>query len=144
MPRRPLFIVLLLSMLLHAVSLGGHWAGAGNVEQAVHTLLHWAGGAHHHHRSESSQDASLLGFEAFSEELAAATLAPDESYHLDHSSDSNHHLAVDGYLSCIGPIPSSIDGPSERAGCMPPLPAAETAPRGPVLQGLRRPPRPIA
>lgn len=140
--RRPLFLILLLSMLLHAVSLGGHWAGAGNVQQAVHALLHWAGSAHHHHAQHADAAEALQGFEAFAEELAAATPISVPDLHQDQSGDSNMHMGIDGCLSGIGPIPSCIGGPGARsAAATQHLPLAENAPEGPFLEGLKKPPK---
>jgi hypothetical protein len=144
MSRRPIFLTLLLAMLLQAVSLGGHWAGAGAhgpTRDALHALLHWAGSAHHHDHHATQR---MEGFEAFADELATATLSMDQSWHQDQSADSHLHMDMDACLSMMGPIPASVSSPWIPPASPRPLPSAEAALAGPVLEGLKRPPKSLA
>lgn len=143
---RPVIIVaLLMSMLLQTVTLGGHWFGALSSSGALHSLMHWAGLSHHHdHAVAQAQAEDDSEFEAFAAELAEANLNPHQSFHLDHSVDSSHHMSQDACVSAMGPIPASLSGaiianPSPR-----PLVFAEAARPDPVLASLRRPPRHLA
>jgi hypothetical protein len=145
---------LLLSMLLQAVSLGGHWAGHGNTADALHAVLHWSGVLHHHDHAVTQaarldsgarqpQDGAA-GFEAFAEEFAQATLHPGESFHQDRSLDSRYHLNVDACLFAVGIIPSMPVSPKLAIEASPPRAVPASARTDPVLDGPRRPPRSLA
>ncbi|OWQ83768.1 hypothetical protein CDN99_25170 [Roseateles aquatilis] len=161
MNSRSVIAALLLSMLLQAVSLGGHWAGNGNPADALHAVLHWSGVLHHHDHevTESAQrdgGASLpaqaasaggddgTGFEAFAAEFAQVTLHPGESYHQDHSLDSRHHLSIDACVSVVGMIPALIASPDLSQSGGPPVAGPQVEPVDPFLYGPLRPPRSLA
>lgn len=160
---------LLTSMLLQAVSLGGHWAGNGNPADALHAVLHWSGVLHHHdhevtqaeldaggERARVALQAKLpalalpaaeaddAGFEAFAEEFAQVTLHPGQSYHQDHSLDSRHHLSIDACFGAVALIPSVPGSPLMALETAPPVAGPETEPADPFLNGPRRPPRSLA
>lgn len=140
---RPVVIAaLLISMLLQAVSLGGHWVGVANPAEALHAVLHWSGLSHHHDHAitEASVDDDA-GFEAFAAELALVTLKPHQSYHQDHSVDSNHHMGQDACVSAMGPVPAGLGGTVMAvSGPRPPV-LSEAEPADPCLAGPRRPPK---
>lgn len=140
---RPVVIAaLLMSMLLQAVSLGGHWFGMANPAETMHAVLHWSGLSHHHDHSVtqvSAEDDS--GFEAFSAELASVTLQPHQSYHQDHSADSNHHMSQDACVSAMGPLPAGLGGTLQAARSPRPLALSQAEPADPFLAGPRRPPK---
>ena len=143
---RPVVIAaLLMSILLQAVSLGGHWFGMANSAEAQHAILHWIGLSHHHDHqvTEASADDDS-GFEAFAAELASATLKPHQSYHQDHSVDSNHHMSQDACVSAMGPIPAGLGSTLMSARSPRPLALSEAEPADPFLAGLRRPPKHLA
>ncbi|MEH0168179.1 hypothetical protein [Roseateles microcysteis] len=152
MSRRPVFFVLMMSMLLQAVSLGGHWVGRGSPTETLHDVLHWSGISHHHAHGASLQADGLLAFESLSEGLGLAAAssdqdphqAPHPDFHQDQSADSNHHMALDACLSAMGPIPAGVDSPTIRAACSRPDARPEAPPADPELSGPRRPPRPFA
>jgi hypothetical protein len=143
---RPVVIAaLLMSMLLQAVSLGGHWTGATNPADSLHAMLHWSGLSHHHdHHVSQAQADDDGGFEAFAEELASATLQPQQSYHQDQSADSNHHMGQDACLSAMGPVPAGLGGAVVEAGGQRPLVLPQAEPADPCLAGPRRPPKHLA
>jgi hypothetical protein len=143
---RPVVIaVLLMSMLLQAVSLGGHWSGMANPAETLHAVLHWSGLAHHHDHAiaETSADDDA-GFEAFAAELASVTFKPHQSYHQDHSADSNHHMGQDACVSAMGPVPAGPGGPFMAARSPRPLALSEAEPADPCLAVPRRPPKHFA
>ena len=162
----PVIAVLLFSMLLQAVSLGGRWAGRDDPVDALHTVLHWTGTLHHHDHEitkaeiaaggkrarialEAKQWTTAIpddaeGFEAFAEEFAMATVHIGEAYHQDESLDSRHHLSLDTCLASVGLLPTM-----PRSTLLPPVAVAPAAPpqsqrADPFLDGPRRPPRPLA
>lgn len=143
---RPVVIAaLLISMLLQAVSLGGHWFGEANPGEALHAVLHWAGLSHHHDHAVSEAAAEDdTGFEAFAAELASVTLKPHQSYHQDHSADSNHHMGLDACVGAMGPLPASLGGTLMAARSPRPLALSQAEPADPCLAGPRRPPRHLA
>ena len=144
---RPVVIAaLLMSMLLQAVSLGGHWVGVANPAEALHAVMHWSGLSHHHDHlaTQVPVDDDDSGFEAFATELASATLQPHQSYHQDHSVDSNHHMGQDACVSAVGPIPAGLGGSLMAARSPRPLMLPETEPVDPFLAGPRRPPKHLA
>jgi hypothetical protein len=144
MNRSVVIAVLLMSMLLQAVSLGGHWPGGADAAEARHSMLHWLGLSHHHDHSVTESLANDSSFDAFGPELAAASLKPYRGYHQDHSVDSNHHMSQDACVSALGPIPSGLGNPvmAVRGPC--PLVLPEAEPTDPFLAGPRRPPKHLA
>ena len=144
MSRRLVFIALLLSMLLQAVSLGGYWGGLGRddgSEKSPHVLMHWSGIAHHHgHEAPSAEagDQQVLGDDSFAQ---AVTSGQSQAFHQDQSTDSSKHMALDACLHLLGPIPAAFSCPFLLASGPRPVPDEDTAPAGPVLEGLRRPPK---
>jgi len=146
MPRRLVFVVLLLSMLTQAVMLGGRWPDA-NGAGAVHTLLHWAGLAHHHHHQPAPSREDLEGFEAFGNLGApdTAARAGSDTYHQDQSTDSTQHVAMDACLSGMALFTSWPRAlPTTQPCSVLPLARAEAARATPFLEGLQRPPKSIA
>lgn len=144
---RPVVIAaLLMSMLLQAVSLGGHWLGMADPAEALHALLHWSGLSHHHDHAltEASAADDDAGFEAFAAELALVTPKPHLSYHQDHSADSNHHMSQDACVGPMGPLPASLGDTLMAAGSPRPLALSQAERADPFLAGPRRPPRPLA
>ena len=145
MNRPAIIAALLMSMLLQAVTLGGHWFGAVNPSDALHSVLHWAGLSHHHdHAVAEAQAEDDSDFEAFAAELAEANLKPHQSFHQDHSADSNHHMSQDTCVSALGPIPAGLGDAFVADRSPRPRVCAEAALPDPFLAGLRRPPRPVA
>jgi hypothetical protein len=163
---QPVIAVLFMSMLLQAVSLGGHWAGPTSPTDALHALLHWSGALHHHDhqvtqaevaaggdRARAALAAKQLpqalpdeeeGFEAFAEEFAQATLHRDEPYHQDRSLDSRYHLILDACLAAVGLPPSTPSSPLLTLAAVHPMPAPQTQRADPFVDGPRRPPRSLA
>lgn len=143
---RPVVIAaLLMSMLLQAVSLGGHWFGAVSPSDALHSVLHWAGLAHHHdHAVAQAQAEEDREFEAFAAELAEANLKPHQSFHQDHSVDSNHHMNQDTCVSAMGPLPAVLSGAFVADRSPRPLVRIEPVLADPFLAGPRRPPKQLA
>jgi len=143
---RPVVITaLLISMLLQAVSLGGHWGGVADPVEALHAVLHWSGLPHHH--DHAATEASLdddSGFEAFAAELALVKPKPHQSYHLDHSVDSNHHMGHDACVSTMGPVPAGLGGTFVAASGPRPPALSEAEPADPCLASPRRPPKRLA
>jgi len=140
---RPVVIAaLLMSMLLQAVSLGGHWVGVANPADALHAVMHWSGLSHHHDHAvtEASADDDA-GFEAFAAELASVTLKPHQSYHQDHSVDSNHHMGQDACVSAMGPVPGGLGGTFMAVSSPRPPALSEAEPVDPCLAEPRRPPK---
>lgn len=140
---RPVVIAaLLMSMLLQAVSLGGHWFGMTNPADALHAVLHWSGLSHHHDHAVTQVSADDdAGFEAFADELASVTLKPHQSFHQDQSADSNHHMGQDACVGAMGPLPAGLSGAFIAARSPRPRVLSETEPVDPFLAGPRRPPR---
>ena len=146
MPRRLIFAVLLLSMLIQAIALGGRWVGLGGQGATLHALLHWAGLAHHHHQAPTSRE-DFEGFEAFGDLGAPERVVDDGSgsYHQDQSTDSTTHVVMEACLTGMAMITSWPPGlPAPLPGAALPRARAELAPAAPCLEGLRRPPRSIA
>lgn len=143
---RPVVIAaLLMSMLLQAVSLGGHWIGVTNPAEALHAVLHWSGLSHHHdHAITQAAAEDDAGFEAFAAELASVTLKPHQSYHQDQSADSNHHMGQDVCVGAMGPLPASLGGTFIAARSPRPLVLPDAEPVDPFLAGPRRPPKHLA
>lgn len=146
---RPVVIAaLLMSMLLQAVSLGGHWVGAANPADALDAVLHWAGLSHHHeHHEHRLADAAVhddSDFDAFAVELASASAALQHGYHQDHSADSNHHMGQDACVGAMGPIPCGLGGTPVAVRSPHPGVRPEAEPPDPDLAGPRRPPKHLA
>lgn len=143
---RPVVIAaLLMSMLLQAVSLGGHWFGVAGPGDAVHALLHWSGLSHHHDHAVTQASADDdEGFEAFAAELASVTPKPHQGYHQDHSVDSNHHMSQDACVGALGPLPAGLGGTFMAAGSSRPVALSQAEPADPFLAGPRRPPKHFA
>jgi len=145
MNRLVVIAALVTSILLQAVSLGGHSFGAANSTEAQHAALHWLGLSHHHdHRITEASADDDSGFEAFAAELALVTLKPHQSYHQDHSEDSNHHMSQDACVGTMGPLPASLGGTPMTARSPRPLALSEAEPADPFLAGPRRPPKQLA
>lgn len=146
---RPVVITaLLMSMLLQAVSLGGHWVGAANPFDALHAVLHWSGMSHHHDhvvaQVSAEDDADFKALEAFAGGLTPATAQPHASYHQDHSVDSNHHMGQDACVGAMGPLPAGLGGALMEARSPRPLALSQAEPADPCLAGPRRPPKHLA
>lgn len=137
MSRRPILLAVMLSMLLQAAAIGGLWSVAAVPGQALHVLLDWAGLTAHPVQQVGKSPA---GNETFVEQLAAAT----QGFQQDSSADTYYHVGVDAWLHALGLIPAEIHSiiAISAAGSHPEL-VAEAAPAEPVLEGLRRPPRPL-
>jgi hypothetical protein len=146
MPRHPIIIALLLSMLMQATAFGSSTAGVGNGQAALHSLLHWAGLGHHHrHRLPAPPSSADL---ADSNEVGALRVSAvaDSAWNTcdqDQSPESVRHLLMDdGYISGAAMIPSRFEALSAEL----PRPAplchdTERVPATPFLESLRRPPR---
>jgi len=136
MSHRPVFLALLLSMLLQAVSLGGHWGGLDRSDgsgQTLHVLKHWSGIAHHHNHEVPSADTG--------DQLVFSDDSLNQAFQQDQSIDSGKHMALEACLHLLGPIPAAFSCPFLLASAPRPMPDEDTAPAGPVLEGLRRPPK---
>ena len=146
MPRRLIFIALLTSMLMQAISLGVPLVNTPGGQAAAHALWHWVGLQHHHHRAPELSAEELAGFEAFGDlGIPASAFVAADTYHRDQSPDSTQHLLMDGCLLGMAMIPSWP--PASGADVLhPAAPSArvEAAPAKPFIEGLRRPPRPMA
>ena len=148
MSRRPIFVALLLSMLMQANTFGSPAAGVGSGQAALHTLLHWAGLAHHHRQQPPAQpsDADPAGAGA-SGGLRVSAVAGTVSVTCDQdqSPESTQHVLMDGFVSAAAMIPSWPESrPARLPRPAPPSAHAEKVPATPFLEGLRRPPRPTA
>jgi len=146
MPRRFIFVALMLSMLMQAITLGSPLASGSGGQAALHALLHWAGLAHHHHQPVPLSEEDLKAFEAFGDlGLPTGAMVASDTCHQDQSPDSTQHVLMDGCLSGVAMIPSWPDAvPARLPRLAAPGAPAETAPATPFLEGLRRPPKQIA
>ncbi len=136
MSRRLVFIALLLSMLLQAVSLGGYWGGLDRSDgsgQTLHVLKHWSGIAHHHNHEAPPADVG--------DQLVLGNDSLAQAFQQQQSIDSGKHMALEACLHLLGPLPAAFSCPFLLASAPRPVPDEDTAPAGPVLEGLRRPPK---
>ena len=148
MPRQLIAIALLLSMLMQATTFGGPSVGVGSGQAALHSLLHWAGLGHHHQRRQSVPPRvdDVAGSDAVGTlRLSAVADTAWSSCDRDQSPESMQHVLMDGYISGAAMIPSWPDAlPGGLPRSAPPCYDTERVPATPFLQGLRRPPRPMA
>lgn len=107
-------VMLLLALLSQALALPG--AGAGAADPA-HAALHWQGERHHHH--------------------------DDGSQHVDDSAESDQHLVADQAYGAVALLPA-MQTTFFQPGSTLALMASESSATQPFLDGLLRPPRPMA
>jgi len=120
MTQRLLLLLMLASVLCHAVVVQGAWAATGVGEQALHALLHWQGSAHHHHKHHHAGDHG--------------------HFHQDESPSSLKHVNADGALYAAALLPAGlIELPSLPRASLQVAVAAE--PPIPFLERFKRPPR---
>jgi hypothetical protein len=148
MPRHLIIIALLLSMLMQVTALGSSSMGIGGGQASLHSVLHWAGLGHHHHRLPPApvSNADLTDSNA-GETLRVSAVADTawNTYDQDQSRESTQHLLMDGYISGAAMIPSWPDAvPAEVPRPAPLCYDTERVPATPFLEGLRRPPRLLA
>lgn len=148
MPRHLIIVALLLSMLMQATAFGSSTADVGGGQAALHSLLHWAGLGHHHHRRPARTSNTDLAESNAGEALRVSAVADSawNTYHQDQSPESIQHLLLDdGYISSAAMIPSWPDAvPAELPRPTPLCYDTERVPATPFLEGLRRPPRLLA
>lgn len=146
MPRRLIFIALLLSMLMQATTLGNLPAGPSKGREALHAVLHWAGLGHHHRQDRPappSQEEDAAGIEATGGlRVSAVADTASGGCDQDQSPESIRHVLMDGYVSgaamissWVGSLPTRLSRPIALRS------AAEKVPATPFLEGWRRPPR---
>jgi hypothetical protein len=145
MPRHLIVIALLLSMLTRATVFGSPAAGIEGGQAALHSLLHWAGLGHHHHRLPPVPPTSVAVGGADAVESLHVSAVADSAWNScdqDQSSESTQHLLMDGFVSAAAMLPSWFAAlPTGQPRPAPPGDGIERVPATPFLEGLRRPPR---
>ena len=145
MPRQLIVIALLLSMLTRATAFGWPAAGVGSGEAALHTVLHWAGLGHHHHRLPPVPPTSVVVGDADAVETLHVSAVADSAWNScdqDQSSESTRHLLMDGFVTGAAMLPSWFAAlPTGQPRPTPPGDGIERVPATPFLEGWRRPPR---
>lgn len=120
--RAPWSLLLVFCLLWQTLAFAGpavsQWEAGGAAGDVKHQLLHLSGQPHHHHHGEG--------------------------VHHDDSPESLQHLHVDCLSSATfilpaSPITGAIDAPHDPV----PVFSGRTLPH-PFLEGLRKPPRPLA
>lgn len=145
MPRHLIIIALLLSMLMQVTSFGSSATVVGSGQAALHSLLHWAGLGHHHHRRQPAPLDTVVFADSNTGEVLRVSAVADTAWNScdqDRSPESTQHLLMDGYISGTALIPSWPETlPADLRRPTLPSYSPERVPATPFLEGLRRPPR---
>lgn len=117
MDRFAVLVLLVLALVWQAVALPGAAATANSAADPAHAALHWQSEGHHHH--------------------------DDGSSHVDDSVESDRHLMADHAYGAFALLPAIQIAVFHRGSSLVTVASESSAPQ-PFLDGLLRPPRPVA